>query len=252
MKNSELRHIKKLNPIQAVRTRPGMFVGDVTVSAAGPKDQFGHQTSPAALTCHREIVDNATDEIKNYGDLILDYTDFNGYNMICDNGRGVPINLTMLDDGKQLTEAKLSITELHAGSNFDNSKESLSGMNGVGSSATNFLSTRYILLSRIGEHNWNISTPEVRALWEKSGPRSKKDLYYIVVCERGEVVYESAHKLKDISKMIFKDVQDYREIPEGFSTIVLFKLDPEVFENTNTVAPTKNLENFIQIGRAHV
>ena len=46
---------------------------------------------------------------------------------------------------------------------------------------TNALSKEYILLSKITQENYDKSIPAVRELWESQGPRSKKDLFYIIV-----------------------------------------------------------------------
>ena len=55
------------------------------------------------------------------------------------------------------------------------------GINGVGSSATNFVSKEYWILSRITQDNYDKSIPAVKECWEKAGPRSKKDLFYVLL-----------------------------------------------------------------------
>ena len=81
----------------------------------------------------------------------------------------------------------------------------------------------------------------------KTGPRSKKDLFYILVFERGLKTYESAGKLKDLEKQIFNGIQNYRHIPEGMSTIVLLKGDPTIYETTKAKIPINNLQYFLLI-----
>ena len=81
----------------------------------------------------------------------------------------------------------------------------------------------------------------------KTGPRSKKDLFYILVFERGLKTYESAGKLKDLEKQIFNGIQNYRHIPEGMSTIVLLKGDPTIYESTKAKIPINNLQYFLLI-----
>lgn len=216
--------IECLKPRDAVRKRWGMYIGD----------------NANANVLLREIIDNSEDEISaGYGDSILVSNNLGGYCFVGDNGRGIPIGMSKDKPGE--TQAYLSISELHSGSKFNSTNVSRVGMNGVGSSAVNFLSDEYWLLSRIGEHNYANSTPTVFNVWNSAGPRSKGDLYYYVKCEKGEKVLESAGRLKDIEKLVGT------EIPKGLSTIVLFKPDPTIFESTVAEVPTKNLQYFLLI-----
>lgn len=222
--------IEFLKPRDAVRRRWGMYIGD----------------NSNANVLLREIIDNSGDEISaGYGDSILVSGDFNGFCFVADNGRGIPI--AMSPDKPGSTQAYLSISELHSGSKFSNTEVSRVGMNGVGSSATNFLSEEYWLLSRIGEHNYNKSIPDVEKAWNNAGPRSKGDLYYFVKCVKGEKVLESAGRLGDIEKLIFKGIKNYQAVPRDFSTIVFFKPDPEIFESTKAEVPVTNLQYFLMI-----
>lgn len=222
--------IEFLKPRDAVRRRWGMYIGD----------------NSNANVLLREIIDNSGDEISaGYGDSILVSGDFNGFCFVADNGRGIPI--AMSPDKPGSTQAYLSISELHSGSKFSNTEVSRVGMNGVGSSATNFLSEEYWLLSRIGEHNYNKSIPDVEKAWNNAGPRSKGDLYYFVKCVKGEKVLESAGRLGDIEKLMFKGVKDYQTVPRDLSTIVFFKPDPEIFESTKAEVPITNLQYFLMI-----
>lgn len=222
--------IEFLKPRDAVRRRWGMYIGD----------------NSNANVLLREIIDNSGDEISaGYGDSILVSGDFNGFCFVADNGRGIPI--AMSPDKPGSTQAYLSISELHSGSKFSNTEVSRVGMNGVGSSATNFLSEEYWLLSRIGEHNYNKSIPDVEKVWNNAGPRSKGDLYYFVKCVKGEKVLESAGRLGDIEKLMFKGVKDYQTVPRDLSTIVFFKPDPEIFESTKAEVPITNLQYFLMI-----
>jgi hypothetical protein len=222
--------IEFLKPRDAVRRRWGMYIGD----------------NSNANVLLREIIDNSGDEISaGYGDSILVSGDFNGFCFVADNGRGIPI--AMSPDKPGSTQAYLSISELHSGSKFSNTEVSRVGMNGVGSSATNFLSEEYWLLSRIGEHNYNKSIPDVEKVWNNAGPRSKGDLYYFVKCVKGEKVLESAGRLGDIEKLMFKGIKDYQTVPRDLSTIVFFKPDPEIFESTKAEVPITNLQYFLMI-----
>jgi len=223
--------IRFLSPRDACRRRTGMYLGS---------------TENANITI-REIIDNSCDEISSgYGDTILISNNFNGYCFVADNGRGLPISMSI--DKPNITAAELSITEFHSGSKFDGTDTiARVGMNGIGSSAVNFTSSSYIILSKITENNYNRSIPAVNEAWEKSGPRVRKDLYYILVMEEGLKVYEGAGRLGDLEKEIFKDVPGYISLPEGQSTIVLFKPDPTIFDNVNVEIPLSNLQYFLLI-----
>lgn len=223
--------IRFLSPRDACRRRTGMYLGS---------------TENANITI-REIIDNSCDEISSgYGDTILISNDFNGYCFVADNGRGLPISMSI--DKPDITAAELSITEFHSGSKFDGTDTiARVGMNGIGSSAVNFTSSTYIILSKITENNYNRSIPAVNEAWEKSGPRVRKELYYILVMKEGLKVYEGAGRLGDLEKEIFKDVPGYISLPEGQSTIVLFQPDPTIFDNVNVEIPLSNLQYFLLI-----
>jgi len=222
--------IEFLKPRDAVRKRYGMYIS----------------TNENANVIFREIIDNSCDEISaGYGDTVLISNNLNGFCFVADNGRGIPISMSK--DKPGVTQAYLSISELHSGSKFDSTDVSRVGMNGVGSACCNFLSDQYWLLSRITEDNYYKSIPAVKELWENSGPRSKRDLFYVAFCHKGELVTEGAGRLKDIEKAIFKGIRGYTSIPEGQSTIVLFKPDPEIFESTNAEVPIRNLQYFLMI-----
>lgn len=223
--------IRFLSPRDACRRRTGMYLGS---------------TEKADITI-REIIDNSCDEISSgYGDTILISNNFNGYCFVADNGRGLPISMSI--DKPEITAAELSITEFHSGSKFDGTDTiARVGMNGIGSSAVNFTSSVYIILSKITENNFDRSIPAVKEAWEKSGPRVRKDLYYILVMNEGLKMYETAGRIGDLEKEIFKDVPGYVSLPEGQSTIVLFKPDPTIFENINVEIPLSNLQYFLLI-----
>ena len=194
--------------------------------------------------CLREIIDNATDEsyaCKTCNDIFIN-TDFLGWNIVADSGRGIPI--FMSPDRPDQTQADVSISVAHAGSKFKGTGMTKTGTFGLGSSIVNALSEDYILLSIITEDNHNQSIKPVFDLWNASGPRSKKDLYYIVWYKKGYKYYEGAHKKSEIEKQIFgsKDI-----LPSGYSSIILFKPDPEIFGNPKTEVPVENLRNFALI-----
>lgn len=231
--------IRKQKWPECVRNRPDMYIGTV--------DGEDDKVSESYNTMFREICNNSTDECAvndNPNPVVILERNFNGLVLVADNGRGIKIEYDK--DGSGKVQADLSISDTHTGSKFINSNSkakrvfiATSGKNGVGSAAVNALSDDYILLSWITPQNYDKSTPEVKKLWESCGPRSKKELFYIVWYKKGVKHYEGALKKVDIEKMLFGSMQNYRELPTGMSTIVMFSPDPTIFKGKAEVARTK-------------
>jgi len=117
--------IEVLEGLEAVRLRPGMYIGGT-----------GNKGMHHILW---EIIDNAVDEISNgYGDTVKVEMLENGVMRVEDNGRGVPV-----DKNKKyhLNGVELVYTKLHAGAKFNNDEYTFSGgLHGVGAAVTNALS----------------------------------------------------------------------------------------------------------------
>jgi DNA gyrase subunit B len=121
------RHLTVLEGLEAVRKRPGMYIGSTD--------------SRGLMHCLWELIDNSVDEsVAGHGDDITVSVYPDGSVGVADSGRGVPIDI---EPRTGLTGVELVFTKLHAGGKFGAGSYATSGgLHGVGASVVNALSER--------------------------------------------------------------------------------------------------------------
>ena len=186
-----------LEGLEAVRKRPGMYIGD-TADGSGLHHLI------------YEVVDNSIDEaLAGFADEIIVTLHTDGSVSIEDNGRGIPTDVKMDDKHEpKRSAAEIALTELHAGGKFsENSYKISGGLHGVGVSCVNALST-----------------------WLKLTVYRENRIHYLEF-ERGKLVNRKIEVLQtvngpvEVSPMIDLGQTDKR------GTLVHFYPDKEIFSD---------------------
>ncbi|ONK10748.1 DNA topoisomerase IV subunit B [Streptomyces sp. MP131-18] len=159
--NYTARHLLVLEGLEAVRKRPGMYIGSTD--------------SRGLMHCLWEIIDNSVDEaLGGHCDRIEVFLREDGSVEVRDNGRGIPVDI---EPKTGLSGVEVVMTKLHAGGKFGGGSYAASGgLHGVGASVVNALSARLDVEVDRGGHTNAISfrrgTP---GIFTESGPDAPFD-----------------------------------------------------------------------------
>jgi DNA gyrase subunit B len=157
--NYTARHLLVLEGLEAVRKRPGMYIGSTD--------------SRGLMHCLWEIIDNAVDEaLGGYCDHIEVILHDDGSVEVRDNGRGIPVDV---EPKTGLSGVEVVMTKLHAGGKFGGGSYAASGgLHGVGASVVNALSARLDVEVDRGGHVHAISFRRgVPGAFAGNGPDAK-------------------------------------------------------------------------------
>ncbi|MEU6257385.1 DNA topoisomerase IV subunit B [Streptomyces sp. NPDC047043] len=159
--NYTARHLLVLEGLEAVRKRPGMYIGSTD--------------SRGLMHCLWEIIDNSVDEaLGGYCDHIEVILHDDGSVEVRDNGRGIPVDV---EPKTGLSGVEVVMTKLHAGGKFGGGSYAASGgLHGVGASVVNALSARLDVEVDRGGHTHAISFRRgVPGAFAATGPDAKFD-----------------------------------------------------------------------------
>src|SRR6201993_3412387 len=157
-------NIKILEGLEAVRLRPAMYIG-----------------STGEMGLHHlvyEVVDNSVDEaLAGHAKKIEVTIHVDNSVTVVDDGRGIPVDMMTLPNGKMMPAVQVVLTKLHAGGKFDSSNYKVSGgLHGVGVSCVNALSHQFDLEIWRDGHVWEqgYSKGDPQTKLKKTGTTKKR------------------------------------------------------------------------------
>lgn len=225
MSNYSSKNIVTLKGLEAVRKRPGMYIGSTDVNG------LHHLVW--------EIFDNSVDEVlAGHATDIKVTLKKDGSVIVEDNGRGIPVDFH--SNGK--TGVELVFTELHAGGKFNNDAyKTAGGLHGVGSSVVNALSTHLIvtvyhdkkiyetrfengdnIIQRTTEIGSTIKRGTIVQFWPNYPIFKNSKLSYEVICER---LREAAFLLSKLKIAVIDENTNQKEefhYQDGIKSFVAF------------------------------
>lgn len=221
--------ITQLKFPEVVRERSGMYIGSTE--------------NPDVIL--REITDNSIDEmLAGRANTLLVFNNKKYYSVF-DDGQGIPLK-EAIDSSKDrdgnivdtplgITQMELAVGSLHAGSKWKKSDIAI-GLNGVGSSCTNALSSEFLIFSRLSLHQLSKCPDEVRNAAKAYRMEDRKDLYYGIHYQKGYLIDKKLYNLVDILKLLEVKDKDLNGVVPA--TITAFIPDDTIFQTIKCNIPT--------------
>lgn len=236
--------IKVLKGLEAVRKRPGMYIGDTNING------LHHMVY--------EVVDNSVDEaMAGHCNYIKVTIKKNGYISIRDDGRGIPV---AEHPEEKIPACTVVLTVLHAGGKFDSDTYKVSGgLHGVGVSVVNALSEHLIMeIKRDGKHyrqefKEGVPTTELKVLGECLTERGttitfKPDL---TIMETGEFNQKTlANRFKEMAYLNKNITIEFLDERDGFNEVYHF--DGGILQFVSDINKIKTLSNVVYFSKTQV